>query len=450
MLTSKLFRYLRTDAAAYHARAVELLWEYNQLAEIHTLESVIARRMSSAARKGEAFEAFGVLWRQSGKHSVSDDLTLDDTMLPGEIFQTPMFMVLDGLKSEDPQVLRAAETWMRCNLKSYFRMLDPVLRRVLDLIDVNSQSGSTKEASLLHYYISSMTSLFRFGGQGLSKACQSTEVRKSINSQFVARVDVTFPQASTYLELLVLVLTKLLDSAVTEQLSLRVQSVSLELLQLLVSRGDMTASSSAHLKQALVDKLSEATQHKKLTLQNAMLHLLHSTVIFGTERKPRGHRVYSSTMSIPEKPTSLDDDTARHFEDSLLQMILDGVSAPGNRPILQHWVDFVLMSVAFFEHKPTQLRALCDCFCEQLRMIMLKLRTTFAITSTGDVPASITEAEPTMLIGVIERLATALGHKGGSSRRSEDRDRQNNEGGGLLGYLPTVFSVEAPQDSAVS
>lgn len=89
---------------------MELLWEFNQLAEVHTLESVIARRMSSKTRKTEAFEAFGVLWRQS-----------DDSMLPGEIFHVPMFMILDGLKGEDPQVLRAAETWMRCNLRSYFR-----------------------------------------------------------------------------------------------------------------------------------------------------------------------------------------------------------------------------------------------------------------------------------------------------------------------------------------
>lgn len=359
-----------------------------------------------------------------------------------------MFMVLDGLKSEDPHMLRAAETWMRCNLKSYFRMLDPLLRRILVLMSLRSKDPNG-DASLLHYFVSSMTSLFRFGGQGLSKACQSAEIRKSTNTQLVTIVEETFPLSVTYLELLVLLLTKLLESTPNEQLGIRVQSASLELLQLLVTRGDLNTTSIAHIKQTLVDRLTEATTHKQLTLQNAMLHLLHSAITFSSERRPRGHRVYSSTLSIPEKPTSEDEGRAHQFEESLLQMILTGVSAPGNRPILQHWVDFVLMSVSFFELKPLYLRALCECFCEQLRMIMLKLRATFAITSIADMPGTITESEPTMLIGVIERLATALGGKG-AHRRSEDKDRQHNDSGGLLGYLPTVFSVEAPQDNAVS
>ncbi|BEI90230.1 uncharacterized protein CcaverHIS019_0303000 [Cutaneotrichosporon cavernicola] len=430
-----LFRYLRPDAAAYHARAVELLWEFNQLAEVHTLESVIARRMSSQTRKSEAFEAFGVLWRQS-----------DDSMLPGEIFHVPMFMILDGLKGDDPQVLRAAETWMRCNLRSYFRMLDPLLRRTLALLAQRSTKATSSDASLMYYFVTSLTSLFRFGGQGLGKACQSMEISKSPNTLFVNRVEETFPEATTYLELLTGLLTRLLESAPNEQLTLRVQSGSLELLQLLVARGDLSTKSQAQVKNALVEKLSEATQHKHLTLQNTMLHLLHAALSQGTDRR-RSHRVSSSTFSLPERPSSLDN-AAHEFEESMLHMVIAGVSAPGNRPILQHWVDFVLMTIPHLEHDQRQLRALNDCFCEQLRMTMLKLRTTFAISTAGDVPATITESEPIMLIGVIERLATVLGGRAGG-RRSEDRDRREHDGGGgLLGYLPTVFSVEAPQDTA--
>lgn len=67
VVLDSLFRYLRADAALYHTRAVELIWELNLLAEVHTLESVIARRMNSPMHRQEAFEAFGVLWRHSGK-----------------------------------------------------------------------------------------------------------------------------------------------------------------------------------------------------------------------------------------------------------------------------------------------------------------------------------------------------------------------------------------------
>lgn len=46
---------------------------------------------------------------------------LDDAMLPGFRLKVPMMIVLDSLKSDDPQIRRIAETWMRCSLKSYLR-----------------------------------------------------------------------------------------------------------------------------------------------------------------------------------------------------------------------------------------------------------------------------------------------------------------------------------------
>ncbi|TXT04269.1 hypothetical protein VHUM_04267 [Vanrija humicola] len=433
---NSLFRYLGPDAAAYHARAVELIWEYNQLAEPHTLESVIARRMSTVPGKSEAFAAFGVLWRQS-----------DDTMLPGEIFQVPMLMILDGLKSEDPQILCASESWMRCNLKSYFRMVDPLLRRLIDMISGNN--GKLNDAAQVTYLVSNLSSLFRFGGQGLSKACQSAKPRKSPNAIFVRNVEAHFADAQTYLDLLTDILSRLLKESADEQLSLRVQSAALELLQHLVSRGDLSLKCLGRIKKTLVDKLTAATKHRRLTLQNTMLHLLH-TSISGTNdafKRSRGHRITSSSYSVSEKPTVQPDESAAQFEQSLIDLIIVGISSPGNRPILQHWVDFVLMTIPHLENRPVDLRILCDCFCEQLRMTMLQLRNTFEVSTATDVPATITEAEPIMLIQVLERLAVVLGSKNGH-RRSEDRDRQNHESGGLLGYLPTVFSVEAPQDSA--
>jgi hypothetical protein len=63
----QLFRYLHTDFGFYHSRAVELLWECNQLADVHTLETVTARRLADKRGRIEAYAAFGVLWRLTGK-----------------------------------------------------------------------------------------------------------------------------------------------------------------------------------------------------------------------------------------------------------------------------------------------------------------------------------------------------------------------------------------------
>lgn len=198
-----------------------------------------------------------------------------------------------------------------------------------------------------------------------------------------------------------------------------------------------------HLKTTLVQKLTVSTQHRRLTLQNTMLHLLHSTLT-SSEKRSRGVRHSSASSTIPEKSPPVDD-AGIAFEQALSRMIVCGVSSPGNRSILQHWVDFVLITMPHLEHKLPQLRVLCDCFCEQLRMTMLQLRNTFTVADVNDMSATITEAEPIMLIGVLERLAAVLSQKSG--RGSEDRDRQNGDGGGLLGYLP-MFASEAPRETS--
>lgn len=367
-------------------------------------------------------------------------------MLPGEIFHVPMFMVLEGLKSDDPQRLRTSETWMRCNVKSYFRMLDPLIRRILNA----SQSTKGKfDASQVQYYVSSLTSLLRFGGQGLSKACKTAEISKSTNAQLITTVEARYPNTNSYLELLVEIMTSLLTVDSKDPSRQRMQSAALELLMLLVSRGDLNAGSLDLIKTTLVSQLLLATQDRRLTLQNSMLHLLHSAITAGHEKRPRGHRVTSSTFSLPEKGGAAlpADDASAQFDRSLVDMIKIGTAAPGNRPILQHWIDFVLMIISYFEVKPLHLRNLSDAFCEQLRDTMITLHATFTSASVDDQAATMTEAEPVMLIGVIERLAMVLGVRSGS-RKSEDRDRHERDGG-ILGYLPTVFSVEAPPDLPV-
>jgi hypothetical protein len=112
MILDTLFRFLQPDHARYHERDVELLWEYNRLAEMHTLENVIARQLTSSLSKHnvKALEAFGVIWRLT-----------DDAMLPGEIFYVPAFLVMDALDTSDPVVRGAAESWMRLDLRSHLR-----------------------------------------------------------------------------------------------------------------------------------------------------------------------------------------------------------------------------------------------------------------------------------------------------------------------------------------
>jgi hypothetical protein len=48
---------------------------------------------------------------------------IEDSVLPGFRLRIPMLIVLDTLKHENSSLRRVAETWMRCNLRSYLRFV---------------------------------------------------------------------------------------------------------------------------------------------------------------------------------------------------------------------------------------------------------------------------------------------------------------------------------------
>lgn len=67
-MVSKLLDYLRPDFAAYHVRAVTLIWSLQESTTRPHVESILAQSMTSPESRNvsEAYEAFGVLWRLSG------------------------------------------------------------------------------------------------------------------------------------------------------------------------------------------------------------------------------------------------------------------------------------------------------------------------------------------------------------------------------------------------
>ena len=68
-MISQLLRYLRPEYAAYHARAVNLIWSLENSAGQSHVEPILAQSMTSpdSRNMAEPYEAFGVLWRLTGK-----------------------------------------------------------------------------------------------------------------------------------------------------------------------------------------------------------------------------------------------------------------------------------------------------------------------------------------------------------------------------------------------
>lgn len=164
---------------------------------------------SEVKNSHEAYEAFGVLWRLTGtspaKIVPSDILTCqpEDNLLPGFRFKVPMMIVLDTLKSDDPGLRRIGETWMRCSLKSYLRVLDPIMHDLLDpLIRRTPQTAKVHGKELpgflyersfdqryVNHLLETLLAVVRFGGQGFAKTARTTTIRRTQHSGLLQRVE---------------------------------------------------------------------------------------------------------------------------------------------------------------------------------------------------------------------------------------------------------------------
>ena len=108
---------------------MRLIWDLETATANGRVEAMLAHMLAHnvSYEEGNVFEMFGVLWRLSGGHFhfTAMDLLIrtdaDDAQEPGFHFKVPMLIVLDTLRSDNPSIRQAGETWMRKNLRGYAR-----------------------------------------------------------------------------------------------------------------------------------------------------------------------------------------------------------------------------------------------------------------------------------------------------------------------------------------
>ncbi|KAF7302659.1 Dopey-N domain-containing protein [Mycena chlorophos] len=462
-MVTRLLKYLSPNLTVYHARSVNLIWSLEKATRRSHVESVLAQAMTSPESRNvqDAYEAFGVLWRLT-----------EDSLLPGFRFKVPMMIVLDTLKNDDPALRRIGETWMRCSLKSYLRVLDPILFDLLDsgirrqptVVKVKGKElqGFVYERPFDQRYVNHLLdmllSIIRFGGQGFAKTARGTSIKRSHHAGLVHRVDsagMPDPDAS-YLEVLVEILLRFIQSepkpaseSVMEPNNLTIQSTAIDLLQAIVARGEIDHVTVETIEAIVVGKLFSSIHRTRLDLQNKLLHLLHSlisaSVVANDAAKQHPELALNATS-----PDSSQDASSRPtaVNPLLIQTLVDGISAPSNRPVLQHWLDFVLMAVPQFQPAlQAAVTPLNECICKQL---LASLGDVLHVTFedglfTDDLKSSTTDAELIMLLGGLERLVLlSLAYPTEPSSSDEDQTlpEKSTEGGGLLGYVSTVFSSD--------
>ncbi|KAF8588312.1 hypothetical protein K439DRAFT_1629769 [Ramaria rubella] len=472
-MVNALFYFLGVDYAPYHARAVQLIWIFENATTHYHVESIIAQSLTSSESRNihEAYEAFGVLWRLT-----------DDTLLPGFRFKIPMLIVLDTLKNHDPNLRRIGETWMRCSLKSYTRVLEPLLydllepsiRRIPFSATYNNYeiAGFTYENRFdqhrLDHILETLLSLAKFGGQGFGRIARSSQVRKSNHQGFLERVDAAglVLQEVTYMDVLLEILLRFLQSEPQEILTpfmgpanAQIQANSIDLIQLMIARGDFDSPKLEAVQAVIVGKLFSSVHLNRVDLQNKLLHLLHSIISASSAITTDPHRSHLGSGKAAEltgapEEAPISEDTTRPstfvlVNPLLVQTLVDGITKAAGRPTLQHWLDFVLMTIPQYTRLLNYMvPPLSDCICRQLRRALGDVKHVLEHDSSrlGSVTSGTTDAEFIMLLNALERLVLLNLTKTFDSTGSEDEviaDRaiqESNSGGS--GFLGRMFSSD--------
>ncbi|KAG5733413.1 Protein dopey, partial [Termitomyces sp. T112] len=468
-MVTKLLKYLRADYVVYHVRAVNLIWSL-EIATTHShVESIIAQTMTSPESQNinESYEAFGVLWRLT-----------EDNLLPGFRFKVPMMIVLETLKSDDPSLRRIGETWMRCSLRSYLRVLDPILfelldptiRRILSVAKVNGREiqiflyECPFDQRYTNHLLDLLLSIIRFGGQGFAKTTKATTIQRSHHAGLIQRVEACgmFDTNASYLDALVEIVLRFIQSEpnlswtpTMHPNNVIIQSTAVDLLQAVVARGDVDGITDG-IEAIIVGKLYLCVHWHRLDLQNKLLHLLHSLISASTSRDaPSRQAMHRHDGSGPSSASGndIESEPRQYSVNSLLiQTLVDGIVVRTNRPVLQHWLDFILMAIPQFQPAlQAVVNPLNDCFCRQLTLSLKDIHTASSQAQdfARDFSSSVTDAEMIMLLNGLERMILlSLAYTIEPSSTEEEsipQDKAGIENSGLLGYVSNVFGSESTQ-----
>jgi hypothetical protein len=237
-----------------------------------------------------------------------------------------------------------------------------------------------------------------------------------------------------------------------------IQSSAIDLLQAIVARGEIDAIVE-DVEAIVVRKLYFCIHLGRLDLQNKLLHLLHSVISASTALDESSRQVNKEKQEGSAQNSATGHDgfsTARSYSGSslLVQMLVDGIAVRTNRPVLQHWLDFLLMAVPQFQPAlQAVVGPLNDCICRQLSA---SLRDVLHASSHGqnyteDLPSFTTDAEMIMLLNGLERMVSlSLAYTSESSSSDEEApimEKPVSENSGLLGMVSNVFSSDSTQQA---
>ncbi|KAG0232967.1 hypothetical protein BGW42_007780 [Actinomortierella wolfii] len=487
MIVNRVWSFYEDDYMHLHLRVTQLIWLLQELSSIsHECEAVIASYLvvEDTKTRIDAFQKFGIFWRLS-----------DELKQTSMAFVRPMMLLLDSLSSTNPANRRAGETWIRSNLKSYPRLLDPLLLVLVDEAIVRNKTEETihNEYFPVYYYVQNFNqaqvhyvfnvflTIFRFGGLGFLRSIRSSAIPPNISTAIVESLGLDdSKQPPTYLECFVRLALRFIESEPLPEFSSmlllneEIHMLSADFLHFIVSKIDFLDSALlALIHKSVIVKMLFCINHNRLDLQSRLLHLLHATILMGntTIKKSSSQSIHGSGLqrdgshahlesSSPSATTILanGDPNETVFRDVgssplFVKTIFDALSVSTNRPILQHWMDFLMLALPFMgNYYRKVLQPIIQCLCDQILRCRVSLLEAYAdrISTKGGRAPNLTDQDLMIFLTGLERMLT---FSLTDARLGEDVDpihKQEWSDGlrGTPGLVANVLGIEVhPSDS---
>ncbi|KAI8459463.1 Dopey, N-terminal-domain-containing protein [Phakopsora pachyrhizi] len=436
-LIAKLLEFLQGRAAPFFLEAVKLFWYLQKATKLRHVETILASLLSSRnpSCREAAFESFGNLWKYT-----------EDSLLPGTQLRMPMLLVLDSLKSDDLSLRRCGELWMRCSLKSYLRILDPLFRVLLNPqirrkpFELQLSDRSLQVYYYVHpfnqeivqYTLESILTLIRFGGQGFTRITKTCFLKHSHDPALRRMLNAADLESASYLDALIQILLLFINSSpepiLLPAMSFQnesIHSTTADLLQTIVSRGDLTPADLMNIEKVLTHRLLISVRSLEYNLQNKLLHALHSTISAETT-SPHHSRNSTSQEALTNKAKT---DLSPAADSTLLALIIgDGIVTQNYTAIVHHWIDFLLMTVPQFRRSLNEVvNPLIDRLIAKLSSLVGNIEETYRVSHSGaDFESEFSDSEFSAFVNALERLIIVLIEDGGSSASFEEEHGNKN------------------------
>lgn len=253
-----------------------------------------------------------------------------------------------------------------------------------------------------------------------------------------------------------------------------IHMVAADFLHFIVSKIDhIDPGLLALIHKTVINKMLYCINLNRLDLQSRLLHLLHATILMGTTPIKKNSNPTNSSQNVPMARdgsiSTLDGSTSNSqanadANESLFRIIgssplfvktvFDALSVPSNRPILQHWMDFLMLALPFLTNYFRRvLLPVIQCLCDQIlrsRACLLEAYSEHGRSLTGSGSPNLTDQDLMIFLTGLERLLTfslaeaRLGEEVDPVHKQEWSDGLR----GKPGLVANVLSTEVhPSDS---